>query len=90
MKKRPAKKVPKKAPVKLSPDEMAKALHAKHEEVSNAIQGVLTAAGLHGVSVHSVRFTVAPEMMSGSPCDPACGPNETCVSSGGVWVCVPD
>ena len=74
---------------KLSPDDMAKAIHTKHDEVVDAVHSVLQKAGLRGVTVHSLNFSVAPEMMTGSPCSPPCQPGQSCVASGGRWICVP-
>jgi hypothetical protein len=73
--------------------EMAKAIEGKHKHISNAVQKVLREAGLKGVSLHSIRLSVAHDLVSGPGCDPPCGPDEDCVvdSSGGHvrWVCVP-
>ena len=74
---------------KLGPDDMAKAIHSNHDAVIDAVHSVLQKAGLHGVTVHSVNFSVAPEMMTGSPCSPPCLPGQSCVASGGRWICVP-
>lgn len=76
---------------KRTPDEMAKAIHSKDAEVKAAVHAVLQNAGLQGVTVHSVHYAVAPEMMTAAsgcypPCDPA---TEKCVSTGGSWQCVP-
>jgi hypothetical protein len=78
-----------KHPKKPSPEETARAIHAQHDNVVNAVHAVLQNAGLHGVTVHSLHYTVAPEMMSGSPCKPPCDPDQTCTTSGGRWVCFP-
>jgi hypothetical protein len=78
---------------KLSRKEMAEAIHSKHQHIRDAVHNVLREAGLQGVSVHSVRFMVAQDSMSGPGCNPPCSPNEDCVidSSGGDvrWICVP-
>lgn len=75
---------------KKTPDEMAKAIHSKDAEVRDAVHTVLRKAGLHGVTVHSVQFSVAPEMMTSSGCFPPCDlTKERCVSIGGSWKCVP-
>lgn len=77
----------------LSRSEMAKAIHSKHKHISDAVHKVLQDAGLNGVSVHSIRFSVDRNLMSDPGCNPPCGPDEECVldSSGGQvrWVCVP-
>jgi hypothetical protein len=75
--------------IKPSPGEMAQAIHAQHDNVVDAVHTVLQNAGLHGVTVHSLHYTVAAGMMTGSPCSPPCQPGQTCVASGGRWICVP-
>jgi hypothetical protein len=78
---------------KLSHSEMATAVHNKHQHITNAVHKVLLDAGLKGVSVHSIRFSVDDRFVSGGGCNPPCGPDEDCVldsSDGQVrWVCVP-
>lgn len=73
--------------------EMADAIHAKHAHITRAVHKVLREAGLKGVSLHSIRFRVAQDSVSGPGCDPPCPPGQDCVvdSSGGQvrWVCVP-
>ncbi len=75
--------------------EMADRIHGQHQDVAHAVHKVLQEAGLDGVRVHSVRYSVAHTMVSGPPaCQPPCDPDtEDCVldSSGGEvrWVCVP-
>ncbi len=92
----PKRKVPTRKATQISNlgrSEMATAVHNKHQHISDAVHKVLREAGLNGVSVHSIRFSVDRNLMSGPGCDPPCGPNEDCVldSSGGQvrWVCVP-
>ena len=81
--------------VKPTRAEMAESVHSKHQHVTDAVHKVLRDAGLDGVRVHSVRYSVAHSMVSGPPaCQPPCDPDkEDCVldSSGGEvkWVCVP-
>lgn len=76
-----------------SREELADAIHSKHPHITKAIHKVLSNAGLTGVSLHSIRFAVEHDAVSGSGCNPPCQPDEVCVvdSSGGVvrWVCVP-
>ena len=75
---------------KKTPDEMAQAIHGKDADVRNAVHAVLQNAGLHGVTVHSVTFSVDPDMMTTSACFPPCDlTKEKCVSVGGSWKCVP-
>ena len=77
-------------PPKRTPDEMAKAIHSNDADVRDAVHAVLQKAGLHGVTVHSVSFSVDPDMMTGSACFPPCDlSKEKCVSVGGTWQCVP-
>jgi hypothetical protein len=74
-------------------DEMAKGIHSKHQHMKDAVHKILREAGLHGVSVHSIRFKVAHDTLSDPGCDPPCPDGQDCVvdSSGGQvrWVCVP-
>jgi hypothetical protein len=73
-----------------TPDEMAQAIQGKDNEVRNAVHSVLQNAGLHGVTVHSMSFSVDPEVMTTSACFPPCDlTKEKCVSVGGGWKCVP-
>lgn len=78
---------------KLSCSEMATAVHNKHQHITSAVHKVLHDGGLKGVSVHSIRFNVDANLVSGGGCNPPCGPDEDCVldsSNGQVrWVCVP-
>jgi hypothetical protein len=77
---------------KPSRNELAKNIQSKHRQLSDAVHAQLRKAGLQGVSVHSIRFSVAHEAFSGPGCNPPCAANEQCVldSNGGVvrWVCV--
>jgi hypothetical protein len=74
-------------------DEMARAIHSKHQHIKDAVHKILHEAGLHGVSLHSIRFNVAHDSVSEPGCDPPCPAGQDCVvdSSGGQvrWVCVP-
>jgi hypothetical protein len=78
---------------KVSRAQMADAIHSKHQHIRDAVHKVLHDAGLKGVSLHSIRFSVAHDSISGPGCDPPCPPDQDCVvdSSGGQvqWVCVP-
>jgi hypothetical protein len=79
-----------KIPSKKTPDEMAQAIHSKDADIRDAVHAVLKKAGLHGVTVHSVSFSVDPGSMTTSGCFPDCDPTtEKCVSVGGSWQCVP-
>ena len=73
--------------------EVSKAIVNNHQDIKDAVHGVLAQAGLQGVNLHSVRFTLARDAAAEPGCNPPCGPNEICVidSSGGVakWVCIP-
>jgi hypothetical protein len=78
--------------MKPSSDEMAKTIQKHHQKVSDAAHAVLSSAGLHGVKVHSIRYSVDSTSMAGSPCTPPCPPGQTCTwvmgPSGGEWECV--
>jgi hypothetical protein len=78
---------------KPSRSEMATAIHNKHQHITDAVHKVLRDVNLKGVTVHSIRFSVDDNLVSGSGCNPPCGPDEDCIldSSGGQvrWVCVP-
>ena len=80
-------------PTKLSRAEMADAIHAKHPHIARAVHKLLNEAGLKGVTLHSVRFSVAHDSVLEPGCNPPCPPGQDCVvdSSGGQvsWVCVP-
>jgi hypothetical protein len=73
--------------------EMARAIHSKHQHIREAVHKVLHEAGLKGVALHSIRFSVTHDSVSGPGCDPPCPAGQDCVvdSSGGQvrWVCVP-
>jgi hypothetical protein len=77
----------------LNSSEMAAAIHSKHQLITDAVHKALRNAGLKGLSVHSIRLSFDPALMSGSGCYPPCEPDEDCVldSNGGQvrWVCVP-
>lgn len=78
------------APAKRTPNAMAKAIHSKDAEIRKAVHAVLRKAGLHGVTVHSIHFAVAPEMMSAPACPGGCDPTTSqCLSVGGTMKCVP-
>jgi len=75
---------------KRTPDEMAQAIHNNNADVRKAVHAVLHKAGLHGVTVHSMSFSVDPDVMTTSACFPPCDlTKEKCVSVGGSWKCVP-
>jgi hypothetical protein len=82
----------KKRSSKRSSDEIAKAIDEQHHKVREAANTVLASAGIHGVTIHSVSYSVAPEDMSGSPCSAPCENGETCKyvmgPNGGEWRCV--
>jgi hypothetical protein len=85
--------MPRKAKTKTKPtsEELAKLVRKHHARFTRHIHGALREAGLSGVKVHSLRFSVARNAVAGSGCDASCPPGH-CVldSSGGVarWVCV--
>jgi hypothetical protein len=77
---------------KRSSDEIASAIQEQHQNVRDAAHTVLASAGLQGVKIHSVSYSVAPEAVSGSPCPTQCQDGETCTwvmgPNGGEWKCV--
>jgi hypothetical protein len=76
-----------KTPTKQKSAKLAKAIHAQHAAVCDAVHGVLQAAGLHGVTVQSIDYTVSPEMLDGPPID--CPPGTVPTTSNGQWFCKP-
>ncbi len=77
----------------LSRAEVVNTIQSKQEEISDAIQNILREAGLHGLNLHSLRFTVAHDSIFDSTCDPPCSADEDCVIDCNgrevKWVCVP-
>lgn len=71
---------------------MAKVIQEHHENVTSAAHAVLASAGLTGVKVHSIRYSVDSSAMSSSPCNPPCSGGQTCTwvigPNGGEWECV--
>jgi len=77
----------KKATTKHSPVKLAKSIQAQHTKACAAVNGVLEAAGLHGVKVHSIDYTVAPEMLDAPPIE--CPEGTIPATSNGQWFCKP-
>jgi hypothetical protein len=77
---------------KRSSEEMAKAIESQHQDVLEAAQNVLGSAGLEGVKVHLVQYSIEKTAMSSSPCQPPCSAGQTCAwvigPEGGRWECV--
>jgi len=73
-------------------EQLLKAVGQHHARLERHIDGVLRDAGLKGVRVHSLRFSVTSNAFSGPGCDPPCPSGQQCVldSNGGTvsWVCV--
>jgi hypothetical protein len=74
-------------PSKQQAAKLAKSIHAQHDKVCEAVHGVLQAAGLHGVSVQSIDYTVSPETLGGPPID--CPEGTFPTTSNGQWFCKP-
>jgi hypothetical protein len=76
---------------KRSPDQIHAAMQDQHANLHDAVHKVLASAGLKGVALHSMRFTVSSNAMDGSPCGPDCPPGHCTVVSdpnGFHWECV--
>jgi len=77
---------------KLTRDALDAGLMKHHAAMVDAVHGVLKTAGLDGVQVHSIRFSMPSDL--GQQCDPPCTAGFTCKldSNGGHVhpVCVKD
>jgi hypothetical protein len=71
--------------------QVASTIRGHHARFVRHIHAVLTDAGLKGVKVRGIRFSVASNAFAGGGCVPPCPPGQQCVldSSGGTarWVC---
>lgn len=63
---------------KHSPTQMQSLLEAQHQNIHAAIRNVLESAGVHGVNLRSMKLSVSPEALDGSPCNPPCPPGQSC------------
>lgn len=77
---------------KLTRSAVNNGLRQHHQAMVDAVHRVLKKAGLEGVTVHSLRFSMPSDL--GQMCDPPCPPGSTCKldSNGGHVspVCVKD
>jgi hypothetical protein len=68
---------------------LAQAAKKHFPHVKEAAEKALREAGLGGLQVHAMTFSVDENSVS-DQCSPPCGPNEQCkLSSNGQWICVP-
>lgn len=68
---------------------LTKAAKKHFPGIKLAAEKALLAAGLQGVHVHAMAFSVDEGSVL-DQCSPPCGPNERCMlSSTGQWICVP-
>lgn len=85
----PSKRV---VPSKLTRDDLERHVKRQHAKLKTLIHRHLESAGLLGVRLHSLRFSVTETKLAGPGCDPPCPSGARCVldSNGGVvqWVCI--
>lgn len=68
---------------------LAKAAKKHFPSIKLAAEKALRAAGLQGLHIHAMAFSVG-EGLTLDQCSPPCGPSERCMlSSTGQWICVP-
>jgi hypothetical protein len=69
---------------------LAQAAKKHFPQIKDAAEKALRDAGLGGLRVHAMTFSVDEDSVS-DQCSPSCGPDEQCkLSSSGQWVCVPN
>jgi hypothetical protein len=69
---------------------LARAAKNHFPQVKKAAERALRDAGLGGLRVHTMTFSVDEDSVV-DQCSPPCGPDEQCkLSSSGQWVCVPN
>jgi hypothetical protein len=69
--------------------QLADATKKHFPNVRMAAEKALRDAGLGGLKVHGMTFSVDEKALT-DQCDPPCAPDQECkLSSNGEWVCVP-
>jgi hypothetical protein len=64
---------------KLTPEQVHKSIRSEHEQIRKAAHGVLEKAGLRGVKIHSIQYSVPRSLVTEPMCNPPCEDDERCV-----------